>query len=296
MASRLFRERNVRILVGVVAGGVFLYNAIPVVFPGQTIGRIYRSYAGGEGGPLSTKCREEFDEVCADLGIKKMNKYHPFPSFGTEIHKAGMSWLPNGAHLGIPDTFTMQKAEEIMKNMKLVRQAVDWESDHGKELAQSLILSKDARKYYIAKELCEMKASHVLMPTVVAPVFIVASYASGQVMKFVVPMLVPGLVSFGVAAIGFVAYSIISGFVYTMVENSADKTVAKLSPEYAKGGVELYEKTLKKHQNLRKILGKNGEKLYSYYGNENRSAMDFRPALTDRLRTVGEIHKQNSKG
>ncbi|XP_070565947.1 transmembrane protein 177-like [Ptychodera flava] len=295
MASRLFKPKNVRIIVGLTAGGVFCFNAVPLLFPGNTVGRIYHSYKDGTRSPISEQCREEFDEVCRDLGIKNARSYRLFPSFGTQIHTAGLPWLPGGVPFGVPDSFVMQTTGDVKRNMKLALHKIDWESDDGNALAESLLLSRNARKFYIARELMEVKTSSALMPTVVAPAFIIATFTGNQVLQVLFRQTPPGFITLCAACMGVLAYLGMAGLVYNAVETGADKTVARVSGDYAKGGVEFYGKLLRKNQNLRKLLGKKGERMYSYYGNENMSALNFRPAITERRKAVGEVYTQMRK-
>ncbi|XP_002741440.1 transmembrane protein 177-like [Saccoglossus kowalevskii] len=286
----MLRSRNARhILVGLAAGGMCFFNGIPLLFPQQTVKRVYQSYKDGEERQLSMKSGHEFDQVCYDLSIKDREKYHLFASYGTNICTSGTRWLPNGLYIGIPDVFSMQRPSEVVaSNMQIGRERIDWESECGKSLAESLILSENARKFYIARELIEANSIQNLIPTFVAPVFIVASYVVGEAMKYLVHFI-PGLATVGCACVGLVCYFGISGVVQNRTKTLSDRKVAMLGPEYKEGGLEFYQNLLTRNKNLRSILGKKGIKRYSYYGNEHLSVFNFSPVLTERLKTISQV-------
>lgn len=51
-------------------------------------------------------------------------------------------------------------------------------------------------------------------------------------------------------------------------EIKADEQAANVSPSYAEGGLEFYEKILQRNTALRQLMGKEGEKLYTIFGND----------------------------
>lgn len=51
-------------------------------------------------------------------------------------------------------------------------------------------------------------------------------------------------------------------------EISADERAANVSPSYAEGGLEFYEKILQRNTALRQLMGKEGEDLYTVFGND----------------------------
>lgn len=51
------------------------------------------------------------------------------------------------------------------------------------------------------------------------------------------------------------------------LENAADKEVAELSIDLAKGGLEFYEQVLKRNMALRELMGPDGEAVFAASGN-----------------------------
>lgn len=64
-------------------------------------------------------------------------------------------------------------------------------------------------------------------------------------------------------------YFFLTDFAQNYFEAKSDRELKAKDPQLAKGGAEYYSQILKRNIALRKLLGKDGESLYSALGNEN---------------------------
>jgi hypothetical protein len=79
--------------------------------------------------------------------------------------------------------------------------------------------------------------------------------------------LLQGLSLAGVCLGALTAYLVINDYWRKHVERAIDDAACRLGPDYARGGVEFYNKMLRRHIELRKLMpeGK-GKKLYNLKG------------------------------
>lgn len=140
-------------------------------------------------------------------------------------------------------------------------------------LQDSLILSERAQKFAIAREIC-MVDTH-------------APYVHGSIGAF--SMLTYGLTTrflndklYGhmrpksfrlmmyslVATFSYGVYATVTDLVTKYYENSADSMAGRINLNYARGGVEYYSKILERNMALRSLMGPNGEKRFTFYGND----------------------------
>jgi len=176
--------------------------------------------------------------------------------------------------IGLPSTFYYQVVGDVERNSILVGQEmVDWYSSAGEELQNALVLSDKAKAFVIARELFYAKSFSVHIDTLLQLSCLVSAYYSGAWLnsnmlftlrlkpwaRFIV------FSTIGVAWIAF--YIMISDSSHCWYDNRVDQTAAKLRKVYAEGGVEYYEKVLRRNCALRTLLGSKGTKQFTRYGN-----------------------------
>lgn len=96
----------------------------------------------------------------------------------------------------------------------------------------------------------------------------------------------------GALAIGF--YTTMTDLVTKYYENWVDKKVGNLNLEYAKGGIEFYSKILQRNMALRNLMGPNGEKTFTFYGNDVELIRQQHVPYTDRKKHLENIAEKLS--
>lgn len=198
-----------------------------------------------------------------------------FASFGFIPVGAGVPWLPAGAQIGIPANFNSTADDHsgitdlgILMNGK----AVDWSTDAGSALCASLTFSSEAQKFAIALEVVHLQSGGPVLSAAVAPLCLGGAWMYSVVLKQVLglygaPALFRGIANVVALGLGAVFYFLTSNAVNQWNDLSSDQRAAKLSRDYAKGGVEYYDKILSRNRTLRSLMGQEGQHVYAPSGN-----------------------------
>lgn len=135
-------------------------------------------------------------------------------------------------------------------------------------------MSENAQIYAIAKEIKYRQTQKPFLDTILATSSCLLPYSMGNYVNNKFNLYVKP------RAVRYTIYGLIGLFViglYTMskdvtqvyYEEKIDKELMEKNKIFAEGGKEYYNKMLNRNQALRKMLGKEGERLYSALGNEN---------------------------
>lgn len=178
-----------------------------------------------------------------------------------------------GAIIGLPKPFLWKSVEDVERTgIKMYRgKAVPWRSEAGEAFQKALILSEEAKKFAIAREIHATCTSYVLAKTfvVAAPIPFLTTIGA-----FVADWL--GLIHLEVRRRVFI-YSVwgsfslilmVTGFdlASRLYEKWEDEETSKLSESYARGGVEYYSRILLRNRALRELLGNSGKRSYTEDG------------------------------
>lgn len=210
-----------------------------------------------------------------DCGITSSNNFFAFASFGFHPVGAGVPWLPAGAQIGIPANFnsTADDHSGITNRSILINgKVVDWSTDAGSALKESLIFSSDAQKFAIAREVAHLQSGGPVLSAAVAPLCLGGAWVYSVVLKQVFglhggPALFRGIANAVGLGLGAISYFLTSDAVNQWNDLSSDQRAAKLSRDYAKGGVEFYDKILSRNRTLRLLMGQKGQDMYAPSGN-----------------------------
>lgn len=210
-----------------------------------------------------------------DCGITSSNSFFAFASFGFHPVGAGVPWLPAGAQIGIPANFnsTADDHSGITNRSILINgEVVDWSSDAGSALKESLVFSSDAQKFAIAREVAHLQSGGPVLSAAVAPLCLGGAWVYSVVLKQVFglhggPALFRGMANAVALGLGAVSYFLTSDAVNQWNDLSSDRRAARVSREYAKGGVEFYDKILSRNRTLRSLMGQKGQDMYAPSGN-----------------------------
>ncbi|GAA6225286.1 transmembrane protein 177 [Lates japonicus] len=256
-------------------GGVFAANMFYHVFPDMSYRQLYQAWHKGEPVTLSEKLEEVFQEVLKDYGISSTKNFSAFASFGFHPVGAGVPWLPAGAQIGIPANFnsTTDNFGGITNRSIFINgKTVDWSSDAGSELKEALMFSPEAQKFAIAREVARLQSGGPVLNAAVAPFCLSGVWVYSVVLKQVFglhtgPPLLRGAVNVLALGLGAVSYFLTSDAVSQWIDYTSDRRAAGVSRDYAKGGVEFYDKILSRNKTLRSLMGQKGEEMYAPSGN-----------------------------
>lgn len=256
-------------------GAAFSANLLYHVFPENTFKRVYQAWSKGQPTDLSEKLEQTFQQVLTDLEVSSPEKYSAFAAFGFHPVGAGMPWMPSGAQIGIPANFnsTLDDPTGITNRVILINgKEVDWDSAPGAVLKKALLFSPQAQRFAVAREVARLQSGGPLLYATVAPACLAGVCIYGVVLKQVFnlytgPVLMRGLVNVFALGLGAVSYLLTTDAVSQWLDYRSDRKAASVSQDYAKGGVEFYDKILTRNKTLRALMGQKGEEMYAPSGN-----------------------------
>lgn len=153
---------------------------------------------------------------------------------------------------------------------------VPWSTPGGERLRNSLILSQDAKKFAVARELHGIQSdpiiSHALVPSVAVTIAYTIALGINKRLNLYIRPRSLRLCLYGLASVfGYTVYILGKDMGNVKKEADGDETVGKMGKTYAAGGVEFYEKVLERNIALRELMGKDGEGLFTVMGNDEVS-------------------------
>lgn len=210
-----------------------------------------------------------------DYGISSIKNFSAFASFGFHPVGAGVPWLPAGAQVGIPANFNSTADDPsgiTNRHIFINGKTVDWSSEAGSALKMALLFSPEAQKFAIAREVARLQSGGPVMSAAVAPFCLGGVWVYSVMLKQVFglhagPALFRGFANAVALGIGAVSYFLTSDALNQWIDYSSDRRAAGVSRDYAKGGVEFYDKILSRNKTLRSLMGQKGEEMYAPSGN-----------------------------
>ncbi|KAI3355884.1 hypothetical protein L3Q82_004432 [Scortum barcoo] len=254
-------------------GGVFAANMFYHVFPDMSYRQLYQAWHKGEPVSLSEKLEGVFEQVLKDYGVSSPKSFSAFASFGFHPVGAGVPLLPAGAQIGIPANFNSTADDPsgiTNRNIFINGKTVDWSSDTGSALKEALVFSLEAQKFAIAREVARLQSGGPVLSAAVAPVCLGGVWVYSVALKQMFglhagPALFRGAVNTVALGLGAVSYFLASDAVSQWIDFKSDRRAAGVSRDYAKGGVEFYDKILSRNKTLRSLMGQKGEDISTEY-------------------------------
>ncbi|KAK7072876.1 hypothetical protein SK128_018166 [Halocaridina rubra] len=209
-----------------------------------------------------------------DISKAKQSLIFPYIGYGFDIFHAGSTLLSRKCVLGLPISFKYSNFEDFdVTGIVVNNEPVPWSSPEGKSLQQSLILSDDAKKFAIARELVHIDSSEpilkgVFTSSVMCMCYIFASTVNKRLNFYARPRNLRLCFYTLVSCFGYAFWALGNDLTCVSNEASADETVANISETYARGGLEFYEKILQRNIALRSLIKDRGEALYTAFGND----------------------------
>ncbi|NXK30096.1 TM177 protein, partial [Piprites chloris] len=255
--------------------GLFGTNLSYHVFPEQTFKLLHECWSEGQPAELSERLCGVFQDVLQDTDVKSTDSYRAFAASGFHPVSAGIPWLPAGSLVGIPPNFdsTAEDKKGIVNHVVVINgKEVDWESSEGVALREALIFSLQAQKFAIAREVAYLQNGSPLKIAVVAPACLAGTFLCGRAIKLLLgvshgPVILRSLYNIVTAAGGLLFYYLSYDALTYHVDCKADRRAAMVSKDYARGGVEFYDKILSRNRIIRGLMGTQGIKMYAPSGN-----------------------------
>ncbi|KFQ19110.1 PREDICTED: transmembrane protein 177 [Merops nubicus] len=273
-ASVWCKKRKVTLLA-VSCTGLFGANLSYHLFPEQTFKLLHECWSEGQPAELSQRLSGVFQDVLQDTHVKSPDSYRAFAASGFHPVSAGIPWLPAGSLVGIPPNFdsTAEDKKGIVNHVVVINgKEVNWESDEGIALTEALTFSREAQKFAIAREVVYLQKGSPLARAAVAPACLAGTFLCGKGIKLLLglshgPRILHNICNLITAAGGLMCYYVSYDALTYHLDCKADRRAALVSKDYARGGVEFYDKILSCNRVLRHLMGKQGMKIYAPSGN-----------------------------
>lgn len=240
--------------------------------------------------PLTHHLENLWHDVLDDLNISEYQQIllKPFMVFGFDVWRAGSLRTRFGALIGFPINFTYESIENVDKQSIVVNNdEVNWERRDAQKLLNSLILSDNAKKYAIAREITMVDSKHLIIESVTIAMLFGSCYGVTAAINDSLNLFAKS------RSVRVPFYFLIGGFFYGLwsmqkdlltryYEMQCDQDLAQLGEVYIKGGLEFYDQMLKRNIALRTLMGSAGESLITIKGNENFLLRQKRLPITHR--------------
>ncbi|XP_071561366.1 transmembrane protein 177 [Temnothorax nylanderi] len=295
-----FKYRNVILGVTAIAVG---YCA--VLTPHTVFLKKYRymvaRYQMSKEVPLGSKIQERIQKVMDDLKLPDdvRNAIKPFSVFGLDMLHAGTLNAKYGAILGIPVNFT-NTAEQLRENLRIKEEPVDWTRQDARIFLKAVMLSEDAQKFAIAREILRIQAEEPYFNSLVLVLTVAALWTLCSVVSYRFSLregnaTVRRIFYAVFTLFGVILWLGVKDYRSNQLDKKDDEALCRLGAEYIKGGQEFYEKMLIRNRALRSLLGAEGKKIYTAYGNEETFLRQKHMPITHR-KDFFDSHLRNLEG
>lgn len=283
-------------IISVIATGACVFKVGPHTQLKEYTAWWYGQFEKGFKKAVNRKIRELIYEVMEEavhLTTEEEVKTKYFMANVDDAFCWGGYASESGVLLGIPYNFAYENTDEIdLKKMTFGPRSADpefdrrnklsksqLESEEAKILQNALILSDDAKRFAIARELERAKTMSYRTNGVILPISIVIGYLFSRAVnkKFdllrqppirrlrVYVWLASAMIFFAITLEDINKY---------YLEASLDTKVCHMGPNYAKGGIEYYDKQLKNGVALRELVADNlAKNAYNIHGDPWPSLM-----------------------
>ena len=161
----------------------------------------------------------------------------------------------------------VRTSENIQELMLSAKQKEIWE-----KFCESLILSDNAKKFVLARELLKIKEKEFVFKGTTAAGFLFSTYLITKAFNNALNMFRRTPLARGLSYASIFSSMLCSYWVFVDLKSRGsqgwlDESVASLGADYAEGGVEYYTKILERNKALREIKNdKAGHKKYNRHG------------------------------
>ncbi|KAI5755436.1 hypothetical protein M8J77_016785 [Diaphorina citri] len=222
---------------------------------------LFEAYENAKPVPLSDKLKQLYNQVLQDTGANEMDMAlsHAFMSIRPTIHHIGLTGSKYSFRIGIPSNFNYKSEADINPNVKIESKLIDWNSEEGKILKESLVLSENAQKFAIAQEVykCDLTSFYLhLSYPALAPglAYIVADKVHEKMELHKRSLQLRTIFYAGMCFFAYGLYVLLTDQTTMITERMALKSLAALGKDYIEGGIEYFDKQLKFNRALRSLL------------------------------------------
>lgn len=254
--------------------GLFFFNYVPNTFGLEYYKNFLQCYKSGLPVPISDKVQKRFErakEICG-LEQHEENLVKPFSVVGFDVSLVGYTKSKYGAIVGVPTNYEYDGTGDIKRSEILFRnEKIDWESESGKYLEESLILNEDEQVFGFCKALLQAKTHYVLMNSVFPSLSFITVYTVGSYLNSSLGLLARPfslrLVMYSILGLfGVGSWCFLKDYNQVLMDSAIDKELATKGPQFVQAGVSYYDKQLKKNKALRNLLK---DDTYTANGNIN---------------------------
>jgi len=252
---------------------MFCVNYIPNTILVEKFKSIVQGYKQGEEREVPEKLHRRFEyamDLCKCTDFEK-KFVHPFIAFGFDTIQIGSLKSRFGGHVGVPANYLYDKISDIERGEIRARdKEINWSSEDGKMLQNSLVLSEIEQVFAITKSIMLLKTHKLLLTSLYPPLCLLSIYGTAHYLNQKMNLYArPLMVRFGLytimATFGYGLYAFLTDFTQVYYETCVDKELAEMGPEMTAAGIRFYDKMLKKNVALRNLTGQN---IYTASGNE----------------------------
>ncbi|KAK7862946.1 hypothetical protein R5R35_004901 [Gryllus longicercus] len=251
-------------------------NCLPNTALINNVKEVVQMYRYGAPVSLPEKMSETVKSVMDDMQINQEDRdlIQPFTVYGFDMFHAGSTYTKFGAIVGIPSNFYYSKVEDVdIQNITVQNQPVNWFSSCGESFKESLILSEEAKKFLIAREIASVHSPSIffktIFPLTTGVIVSALAHQFNKKLKLLErPPRLGGILYVILSFFGLGLWVFLHDFTTIQIELEADKIASSLGEKYVKGGLEAYSKLLERNICLRELMGSKGEKSYTATGND----------------------------
>lgn len=275
--QKIFREETIYRTAFVFGAGTGLLLFGKETFLGEYYAKYLQKYKA-KNEPVNVKLILDFQfkTVLQDLKFTKWNSQylHLFINKKLDPVSFGSTETNCGVWVGVPEYYQETSEEGIINtNILIDGKPVKWDSADGKKFLNSLMLSNNATKFLIARELTLRHSYYAHFSSILPVIMFSFACISGEhLYKKLKLHHRPLALSL---TVGSCALLVFSGFtlflndaLYFFYDKVAEDEVSSMGVSYLDGGIEYYSKKIERNKALRNLM-KKGHKYYSAEGNEN---------------------------
>lgn len=238
---------------------------------------LVQMYSMGVEKPLKKEIKERAEKVLAECKLtdRESSLARFFTVFGFDTFHAGSMYTKMGTIIGLPNHFNYNSKEEIDHSKIQIYNNSEpkWTSAAGQELLDSLILSENAQKFAIAREIHYGTTSYIYVYGGLFSISISSSYCLGSALSSkyrirLARMPIRLMLYTLCGLLGFGVFITLKDSVTLYWDKYADKMAALTGNGYIEGGIEYYQKVLQRNRALRHLMGDYGKKVYTTTGND----------------------------
>jgi len=277
--------------------GAAMFHIAPHTVLLDFIRKNYQNYSGGIAMNTTDDMKRLLTEVTTDINLSEAESasIRLFVSCISDAN--GWGSLSSSCILGYPFFFNYRKVTDVPlstmffgrrgESEKKLLSPAERQSVEAQSLATSMILTDNARKFALARELFKNRSGQYYQVAAVNSCAIlgvlVASRAFNKRIGRQLMPLLRGVAYSIIAGVSTILYWTMKDTLNHRFQTQLDQSVASLSPEYAAGGVEYYEKIMARHRAQRvlcwdgeQLYNKNGEEIYEWVRRRNKYFADRR--------------------